>query len=271
MKKIKYILLLFLTTTVSISQNSDRQFVDANFQSGNAFKVEVNDGVYLINFYNSEIIETTFIPKDEDVNSKSHAVIMQPKATHITIDEDDSQVSYKSEGISITIQKQPFQILYSYHDKPIISEKAGYVKNDSSETIQFNLKPDEVLYGGGARALGMNRRGNRLELYNKAHYGYEDRSELMNYTMPIVVSSNKYLIHFDNAPIGFLDLDSKGDNTLTYETISGRKTYQIVVGDSWLDLTKNYTNLTGRQPMPPRWALGNFSSRFGYHSQEEVN
>ncbi|QCE41556.1 TIM-barrel domain-containing protein [Psychroserpens sp. NJDZ02] len=270
MKKIKYILLLFLITTVSIAQNSDRQFVDANLQSGNTFKVEVNDGVYFINFYNSEIIETTFIPKGEDVNSKSHAVIMQPKATHITIDEDDSQVSYKSEGISITIQKQPFQILYSYHDKPIISEKAGYVKNDSLETIQFNLKPDEVLYGGGARALGMNRRGNRLELYNKAHYGYEDRSELMNYTMPIVVSSNKYLIHFDNAPIGFLDLDSKKDNTLTYETISGRKTYQIVVGDSWLDLTKNYTKLTGTQPMPPRWALGNFSSRFGYHSQQEV-
>ena len=22
--------------------------------------------------------------------------------------------------------------------------------------------------------------------------------------------------------------------------------------------------------MPPRWALGNFASRFGYHSQEEV-
>lgn len=33
---------------------------------------------------------------------------------------------------------------------------------------------------------------------------------------------------------------------------------------------ENYTLLTGRQPMPPRWALGNFSSRFGYHSREEV-
>src|SRR5690606_30768311 len=32
----------------------------------------------------------------------------------------------------------------------------------------------------------------------------------------------------------------------------------------------NFTNLTGKQPMPPRWALGNFSSRFGYHSQKEV-
>src|SRR5690606_12357773 len=95
-------------------------------------------------------------------------------------------------------------------------------------------------------------------------------SELMNYTMPIVMSSETYLIHFDNAPIGFLDLDSKKNNTLAYETISGRKTYQVVVGDSWYDLVDNYTDLTGKQPMPPRWSLGNFSSRFGYHTQKEV-
>jgi alpha-glucosidase (family GH31 glycosyl hydrolase) len=67
-----------------------------------------------------------------------------------------------------------------------------------------------------------------------------------------------------------LDLDSKKDNTLTYETISGRKTYQVIVGDSWLDMVNNYTDLTGKQPMPPRWAFGNFSSRFGYHSQQET-
>ena len=32
----------------------------------------------------------------------------------------------------------------------------------------------------------------------------------------------------------------------------------------------NYTDLTGKQPLLPRWALGNFSSRFGYHNQDEV-
>ncbi len=80
--------------------------------------------------------------------------------------------------------------------------------------IQFNLTEDEILYGGGARALGMNRRGNRLRLYNKADYGYEERSELMNFTMPIAMSSKQYMVHFDNAPIGFLDLDSKNNNTL---------------------------------------------------------
>src|SRR5690606_27301357 len=68
----------------------------------------------------------------------------------------------------------------------------------------------------------------------------------------------------------YLDLDSQKNNTLTYETISGRKTYQVVAGDSWKDIVSNYTLLTGRQPMPPRWAFGNFASRFGYHSQAET-
>ena len=33
---------------------------------------------------------------------------------------------------------------------------------------------------------------------------------------------------------------------------------------------KQWTSLSGRQPLLPLWALGNISSRFGYHSQREV-
>ena len=113
--------------------------------------------------------------------------------------------------------------------------------------------------------LGMNRRGNKLALYNRADYGYETHSKLMNFTIPVVLSSKMYAVHFDNAAIGYLDLDSKKDNTLAYETISGRKTYQVIVGDSWTDLISSYTDLTGKQPLPARWTFGNFSSRFGYH------
>jgi alpha-glucosidase (family GH31 glycosyl hydrolase) len=32
----------------------------------------------------------------------------------------------------------------------------------------------------------------------------------------------------------------------------------------------SYTSLTGRQPLPPRWAFGNFASRFGYHTEQEA-
>jgi alpha-glucosidase (family GH31 glycosyl hydrolase) len=86
----------------------------------------------------------------------------------------------------------------------------------------------------------------------------------------MVLSSKMYAIHFDNPAIGYLDLDSKKNNTITYETISGRKTYQVIAGDSWTDIIANYTDLTGKQPLPARWTFGNFSSKFGYHNQAEV-
>jgi alpha-glucosidase (family GH31 glycosyl hydrolase) len=225
--------------------------------------------VYLFRLINDEIIETTFVPKGQKIEGISHAVILKT-AEKMSATEKGSSIELVSDGIAVHIQKSPFQISYSYKGKPIISEKIGHQKVEGGEAIDFNITNDEILMGGGARALGMNRRGNRLQLYNKAHYGYETHSELMNFTLPIVLSSNQYMIHFDNAPIGYLDLDSKKENTLRYETISGRKAYQVIAGDSWQDIVHNYTNLTGKQPLPPRWAFGNFSSRFGYHSQAET-
>lgn len=273
MNKFGTVVLLVFIGLFSFGQNGNRAFFGAKYNRENLLTIKVNDGTYRVQFYTKDIVETTFVPKGEAFKEASHAVVLKPQKVNVIYNHSSSNNNFSFEaknGIAVKVQKQPFQISYTYKGQPIISEKAGYVKNDSLETIQFNLTKDEVLYGGGARALGMNRRGNRLQLYNRAHYGYETRSELMNYTMPIVLSSNKYMIHFDNAPIGFLDLDSKGDNTLAYETISGRKTYQLIVGENWYNLLDNYTNLTGKQPMLPRWALGNFSSRFGYHSQNEV-
>ena len=247
-----------------------RTFISSSFLN-NKLELKVSDGTYAVKFYTSSIAETTFVPNDQHPSArKSHAVIL--KATYANVDykEDAETITFKTNTVSVLVKKKPFNISYWYKEKELMSEKNGYQRNDEFETLQFNITDEEVLYGGGSRALGMNRRGNRLQLYNKAHYGYETKSPLMNFTMPIVMSSKKYMLHFDNAPIGYLDLDSKKDNTLTYETISGRKTYQVIAGDSWLNLIDNYTDLTGKQPLPPRWALGNFSSRFGYHSQKET-
>jgi alpha-glucosidase/oligosaccharide 4-alpha-D-glucosyltransferase len=267
-------LFLFLVTfTVVLSslhaQQADRT-VTGYQDFGTYLEVYASDGHFRIQFITSSIVETSFIPEGESYIPESHAVILKPVSVFTTLTDQGSSLLYGSPGLDVVIEFAPLKIKYSYKNRFLIEENPGYVKTDSSERIGFRLDNTEALYGGGARALGMNRRGNLLQLYNKAHYGYEYTSELMNYTMPLVLSSKKYMLHFDNAPIGYLDLDSKGNNTLIYETISGRKTYQVIAGDDWPALMNQYTLLTGRQPMPPRWTFGNFSSRFGYHSEGET-
>ncbi|HAT80196.1 MAG TPA: glycosyl hydrolase [Flavobacterium sp.] len=281
MKKIFFLLLI---SSLSFAQNANRKFISQDLKI-DGLEIKTSEGVYFLKFKTDKIAEVQFIPNGQTNNIESQSVILKDEEILYDGQFSDNSSKFSSKNLTIEVVHNPFQIkFFDKKNNLIFSEKEGYfkqkhvplenvkgnIKSDSTEVIEFNLSPDEMLYGGGARALGMNRRGNKLALYNRADYGYETYSKLMNFCIPVVMSSKMYAVHFDNPAIGYLDLDSKKDNTLAYETISGRKTYQVIVGDSWTDLISNYTDLTGKQPLPARWTLGNFSSRFGYHSQEEV-
>lgn len=270
-RKILYLLpgLLIAINCIVISQNKNRAYVNLN-DKGNKIEIIVNDGRYELIPFSNKVIHSTFYPHNKELKNFSYAISQEPEKVEYTIKEDENEINIITSGLKVRIIKQPFQIQYFYREQKLIEEKQGYFQTGSSLNIDFNITENEILYGGGARVLGMNRRGNKLELYNRAHYGYAARSELMNYTLPVFVSSNLYTVLIDNASKGFLDLDSKNSNTIRYETLSGTINYFVIAGDNWYDLIEQYTKLTGNQPLPPRWAFGNFSSRFGYHSQEET-
>jgi oligosaccharide 4-alpha-D-glucosyltransferase len=191
-------------------------------------------------------------------------------STSFDVDDTGDHVALLTTGLQIFIERPSGKLSFYYNGEKLIEERNGFQSAENGFEVDFNITETEILMGGGARALGMDRRGHRLRLYNRAHYGYETRSELMNYTIPVVLSSNMFAIHFDNPTTGWLDLDSRFNNTLSFEAISGRQSYQVIAGNRWENIIENYTHLTGFQPLPPRWVLGNFSSRFGYRSQDEV-
>jgi alpha-glucosidase/oligosaccharide 4-alpha-D-glucosyltransferase len=261
--------LALAASPLAFGQNADRQF--HGFASNhNTLEIATSDGRYLIKPYSANIVETTFIPKGEKLDPASHAVVLEPDGVPAVVKAEGNRIELSTSGITVRVDKAPFRISYAWQGRPLVAEKRGYARSDEIESIEFALEGDEALYGAGARAVGMNRRGHRFQLYNRAHYGYGKYSELLNFTVPMALSSNKYAIHFDNPQTGWLDFDSRKDGTLRYEVIGGRKTYQVVAGNSWGEIMAAYTSLTGRQPLPPRWTFGNFASRFGYKSEAET-
>jgi alpha-glucosidase (family GH31 glycosyl hydrolase) len=249
--------------------------LQASFCKEGSLSLKTNKGNYVIHYFNDKAIETSFSSGELFDTTVSHAIIEKTQFVRlITTRKGKHSLTFtlqsnSQKAISIGIDSIPFNITYYYGNNRLFSQ----LENKSEEKkfkLNFTISPDEVFYGGGARALGMNRRGNKLELYNRAHYGYETNAPLMNYCIPMFLSSNKYLVHFDSPGAGFIDLDSKKDNRVEIEIEGSRKTYQVLADDSWDSLISNWTELSGRQPKLPLWALGNFASRFGYHSQREV-
>ena len=136
--------------------------------------------------------------------------------------------------------------------------------------LQFNLRASEHWFGGGERSLPMQRNGQRIPLYNAPHYGYELNADELNYSVPFILNTEGYGLLFDNPSKGYLDFGKTTSGRLEAAFESGALNVYIIPGETPEQIIENYTALTGRQPLPPRWALGNFVSRFGYRSQQQV-
>jgi oligosaccharide 4-alpha-D-glucosyltransferase len=186
------------------------------------------------------------------------------------VDHGDS-LEFTIDRLSAIVDKAPVRVRFVRDGQPLVAEEHGYYALETLRGFRFALDDGEKLLGGGQRVLGMDRRGRRMPLYNKAAYGYttEDKDQ-MYYGLPAVLSSDKYIIVFDNSASGWLDIGATEPDVLDFQAVAGRTAYLLVAGDNYPELIGNYTDTTGRQPLPPRWAFGNFASRFGYRTEKET-
>lgn len=235
----------------------------------NGIELKVSDGTIMISAYKTESFEVKFEPTGS-VSFPSYAISQEAVLSKATVKEDPMQISVQNGQLKAIIFKSPFTISYFYDGKEILTEEKGFFQTPDTNGFRFRLQSNEKLMGGGMRVLGMDRRGERLQLYNRASYGFETHADLMYYSLPVVVSSNKYILAFDNGASGFLDLGKQEKDILQFEAVGGRWSYLISASSTWQGLTNSFTELTGRQGMIPRWALGNIASRMGYHTQDEV-
>ena len=183
------------------------------------------------------------------------------------VSETGSTLVFMIDGLTAVVDKAPVRVRFMKDGETLVAEEHGYFAYETVRGFRFQLDDDEKILGGGQRVMGMDRRGKRMPLYNKASYGYETDAEQMYYSLPAVMSSDKYTIVFDNSASGWLDIGSTESDVLKFEAVGGRTAYIVVAGDSYPGLIENYTDVTGRQPLPPRWAFGNYASRFGYRRE----
>ena len=88
----------------------------------------------------------------------------------------DSGYRFELPNLAVLVQSDPMTIEYIFEDKSIVSEEVGLFYQDRLRGFRFSLDEQEKILGGGQRVLGMDRRGQRMPLYNRAHYGYTTES-----------------------------------------------------------------------------------------------
>lgn len=142
-----------------------------------------------------------------------------------------------------------------------------------SETSPMKFRHKESsFFGAGERGHSLRLNGDTLVQYNRPNYGYgqgDPRMSRMGITMPYLVSDKGFGLLFNDdskSCIAFPD-----EETVTYTTENRQPvSYTFIGGKGLPEVTRNYSRVIGRQDLPPFWALGYITSKYGYRSDREA-
>lgn len=254
---------LLLSAATQAATYQSHQFQD------NKLQLQTDEYTVSLSFKSKGSVEVLY-QKAGMKQLSSFALAAPEQQLAATLSEQPQQLEFATTDLKVRINKVPFQLSYYRGEDLILAEEQGFFAHETLRGFRFQLQDDEKLLGTGERVVGMDRRGQRLPLYNKASYGYSTEAQQMYFGLPVVMSSKKYLVLFDNSASGFVDLGKTEKDVLQFEAVAGRTSYIVMAAATYPQLIEQYVTVTGKQPLPPRWAFGNFASRFGYHTEAET-
>lgn len=138
--------------------------------------------------------------------------------------------------------------------------------------VQRRTPLDERFYGLGQKTGPLARRGRTLVLrntdaYNDAYGGFAPQADPLYQSVPLLLGlrgGHAYGLLTDNTYRQSYDLAATAPETYRVTATGGEIDQYVIAGPRLLDVLRRYTALTGRPPLPPRWALGYQQSRWGY-------
>lgn len=236
-----------------------------------SWKFTTDKGIITVKPFSENVVEVMFSDDDKQNPDPSHSVISTPGKSSLTSEQIPLGYVLRNGQMTISAHADPFYLTYIYKGDTLLSEESGFFSKPGNTGIRFALKPNEKVYGTGERAMPMDRRGKKLLLYNRPAYGYEYGAAQLNYSVPMTISSRKYAILFDNPQKGYIDIGNSEPAVTEWCAIGGTARYYVIAGSAFNEISTAYTQLTGRQPLPPRWAFGNLQSRMAYRNQKETD
>ncbi|MFO7341170.1 MAG: glycoside hydrolase family 31 protein [Bacillaceae bacterium] len=262
-------------------RGSERDMYDAGkilsfAHDGNRFLARCENGEFAVTFYADEIVRLQMNPFGETEKKHSQAVVMEPEGLPFSVTETGQTVVLSSGKIRVEIGKDPLRVnIYDGENRPLFTEgKKGMGFKAGGEVVMFKeMGKDEFFYGFGEKTGYLNKRGEILTMWNSDVYApHNPETDPLYQSIPFFIAFDRGFargLFFDNPGKTVFDLQSDPDH-LSITAESGSIDYYVFAGPTMKDVLAQYTALTGRMPLPPKWAIGYHQSRYSYESEEEV-
>lgn len=267
------IFLILCSSPIGIAQTYPGN-VTGMSREGKSITVHAGDASVRFMFYQPEIVRIDYVPFANSQPDSSFVVVQDTSAdVPVTVSEDDSTIRIADQSLQITIGKTPLRMQFadgSGNELTREPAEGGLANLNLQRSLTLSIGSNDHFYGTGERGTALDKRGQSLFSYNTQDGGYSDSVQTMGVNVPLILSSAGYAVYIDNTWPGNFNFGSVNPSALTYTAGGGELTVYFIAAPTIARQLERYTWLTGRQPLPPRWALGYIQSKYGYHNETEA-
>jgi alpha-glucosidase len=191
---------------------------------------------------------------------------------------DESRVAeFRTATLEVRIEAEPLRLIVSDLDHHVITADAPDRAVDiagGAFTLRKILPATEHYFGLGDKAGALDHRGRAFTNWNTDVYHFQESTDPLYKSIPFFVAAGgpagSYGIFLDNTWRTWFDFGMRDPQSLAFGSSGGPIDYYVIYGPSTRSVVERYTDLTGKPPLPPLWALGFQQSRYSYLSATEV-
>ncbi len=200
------------------------------------------------------LVNTTLIPVDENKT---------------VIDTGDFVLRVEEDPIRFTVKTSKGKVVVSElsDDTNVrgewLSRPSGVYETKEGPRcrVNFELDPKAGYFGLGEKFLSLDRKGQRITLWNENPYGSGSEKAYKN--IPFLICTNGYGLLLNSSTRSVWDIGFSSLFSLSIEIEEPSLDLFILTGDSLKNILGKYAELTGKAPLPPRWSFGLWVSPYG--------
>lgn len=254
-----------VTFVQGVPAQSVANYSGAYRRQGNVLTFDTGNGVCQLEFCTPGMLR---VRTSRDRNFEPPEELMVTKYTWapvtFQIKESEGAFDIESDQLSVRISKRPFGLsIYDRQGRLLSSDAQPAVfKEERGFVVTKELGEDEHFFGFGERMDFIDQRSKKLRLNvgrGKAKpnaIGAYNIQEANYAPVPFFMSTRGYGIFLHNSYATEWDMGMSDPSKYTFGAVGGELDYYFIYGPGFPVILDQYTNLTGKSPLIPRFALG---------------
>ena len=258
-----------------------------------------------VTFADIETVRVRLAPRGAFGRDFSYAVEPKDRKTvKANISETRDEVRISSlDGTTVVVKRRPFLVtVLDAAGRVVVEDDAARPASFDPETGAVECSKRrvewETYYGLGEKAgPTLSRDTQHYVMWNTDTYGYPRGLDPIYQSIGFYVGLRQdearpsqtreaqagaqvpqrrglaYGLFFDNTTRAYFDMGKTDPARITFGAAGGELNYYVFTGGrerAPRAVLGGYTELTGRAPLPPLWALGNQQSRWSYYPEARV-